>query len=64
MYTSANLLLNIFNETGWVLREIQGGARSLVVHGLYVIDSNANRSLPCMAGDQPDVDVLTADADA
>ena len=40
MYTSANLLVNIFNETGWVLREIQGGARSLVVHGLYVIDSS------------------------
>ena len=27
MYTSANLLVNIFNKSGWVLREIQG------VHG-------------------------------
>ena len=32
MYTSANLLVNIFNKSGWVLREIQG------VHG-YVIDT-------------------------
>ena len=33
MYTPANLLVNIFNKSGWVLREIQG------VHGYYVIDS-------------------------
>ena len=50
MYTSANLLVNIFNETGWVLREIQGGARSLVVHGLYVIDSRFLMSELCEVG--------------
>ena len=32
--------MNIFDGAGRMLREIQGGARTLVAHDLYVIDSS------------------------
>jgi len=41
VYTHTSMLVNIFKDAGQVVEEIWGGARTLVAHGLYVIDSNA-----------------------
>ena len=35
----ANILVNIFKDAGQVLREIWGGARTLIAHDLYTISS-------------------------